>query len=287
MTVSYVFPGQGSHRPGMGRELFARYPHLVHQADRLLGYSIVELCLESSNERLTDTRFTQSAMYVVGALSYVDRVRETGTVPDVVAGHSLGEYVALFAAGAFDFLTGLELVRRRAELMAAAGPGAMAAVIGLDADAVALALQRGRLSDVDIANYNAPTQVVISGGRDDVRTAGELLAPEAVAVVPLNVSGAFHSRHMAAAAREFGVFLRRYRFAALRVPVIANTTAAPHTDAGLADELQRQLVAPVRWEETVRYLLDQPDPQIVEVGPGQVLTGLVNQVRDRVPQGRR
>jgi malonyl CoA-acyl carrier protein transacylase len=286
MTVSFVFPGQGSHRQGMGRDVFPRYPHLVRQADRLLGYSIVGLCLDSSTEQLTDTRFTQCALYVVTALSYVDKVRDTGTVPDMVAGHSLGEYVALFAAGAFDFLTGLELVRQRAELMAAAGPGAMAAVIGLEADAVALVLERARLSGIDIANYNAPTQVVISGRPDDVRAAADALRTEATAVVPLKVGGAFHSRYMAAAAQEFGAFLRRYRFAALKIPVIANTTAAAHTDAELAGELQRQLVAPVRWAETVRYLLDRPDPQIVEVGPGQVLTGLVNQVRDQVPQGR-
>jgi malonyl CoA-acyl carrier protein transacylase len=285
MAVSYVFSGQGSHQQGMGRDLFPRYPYLLSQADHLLGYSVSELCLNASTERLTDTRFTQCSMYVVCALSYVDQVRRNAIIPDLLAGHSLGEYTALFAAGAFDFLTGLEIVHRRATLMAEAGPGAMAAVIGLAEDEVRDALDRGRAHAVDVANLNTPTQVVISGRKQDMAAAVTLLKPVATAVVPLSVSGAFHSRHMASAAEQFGAYLAQFRFAALKIPVVANTTGRPHTDAELARELQRQVTSPVRWTDTVHHLLDHTD-EIREIGPGQVLTGLTRQItaqRDAAP----
>ncbi|WP_446038275.1 ACP S-malonyltransferase [Streptomyces sp. SID1121] len=283
MTLVHLFPGQGAHRQGMGRDLFPRYPHLVRRADALLGYSVEELCLDAPADKLTDTRYTQCSLYVVGALGYLDQVRESGEVPDFVAGHSLGEYVALFAAGAFDFLTGLELVRHRAEAMAKAGPGAMAAVIGLTEEALREALREH--PEVDIANLNAPTQIVISGSAADVREASGSLGGRAEAVIPLKVSGAFHSRHMATAAEEFGTALRRFRLAPLRIPVVANTTARPHTDDRLADELRRQLTSPVRWTETVRFLLERPEPVLHEVGPGQVLTGLVRKIREAAPVG--
>ncbi|MFB6889487.1 ACP S-malonyltransferase [Kitasatospora sp. NPDC056327] len=285
MTLVHLFPGQGAHRQGMGRELFPRYPHLVRRADALLGYSIEELCLDAPADRLTDTRYTQCSLYVVGALGYLDLVRESGRVPDYVAGHSLGEYVALFAAGAFDFLTGLELVRHRAEAMAKAAPGAMAAVIGLPEDDVREALEHGGHHEVDIANLNAPVQIVVSGPEEDVRAACRTLAGPAEAVIPLKVGGAFHSRRMAGAAEEFGAALAGYRLAPLRIPVVANTTARPHTDHGLAAELRAQLTAPVRWTESIRFLLERPDPEFHEVGPGQVLTGLVRKIREAAPVG--
>ncbi|MFE0801580.1 ACP S-malonyltransferase [Streptomyces sp. NPDC096094] len=279
MTVIHVFPGQGAHRVGMGRQLFESYPHLVRQADAVLGYSIEELCLAGPEERLSDTRYTQCAMYVVGSLSYVDRVRTTGRLPDLLAGHSLGEYVALFAAGAFDFVTGVELVAERAAAMADAGPGAMAAVLGITADRVREILARGGAPEVDIANLNAPEQTVVSGPPGAVAEAMTLFGEETRAVVPLKVSGAFHARQMAPAAARFERFLRGYRFAPLRIPVISNATARPYDDTETAALLVRQLTSPVRWTESVEYLLDQPEPEFHELGPGQVLTGLIAQIR--------
>lgn len=279
MTVIHVFPGQGAHRVGMGKELFRGYPHLVRQADAVLGYSIEELCLHGPGERLSDTRYTQCAMYTVGALSYVDRIRATGELPDCVAGHSLGEYVALFAAGAFDFVTGLELVAKRASLMAETGPGAMAAVLGITADRVREVLAGDGAPQVDIANLNAPEQTVVSGLPDDIAVAVELLKRETKAVVPLKVSGAFHAWPMAPAAREFEEFLAGYRLAPLRIPVISNTTARPYTDDEAAELLVRQLTNPVRWTESIGFLLDLPEPEFHELGPGQVLTGLISQIR--------
>jgi malonyl CoA-acyl carrier protein transacylase len=280
VTVVHMFPGQGSHRVGMGRQLLAAYPNLVRQADSVLGYSVTELCLEGPPERLSDTRFTQCALYVVDALSYIDTVRTSGAIPDVLAGHSLGEYAALFAAGVYDFRTGLEIVARRATLMADAGPGAMAAVIGLDEERVRDVLERAG-GAVDIANLNAPDQIVISGRAADVQTVTPELSQLATAVVALKVSGAFHSRHMAAAASEFDRFLARHVLARLKIPVIANATALPYRQDDIAGTLCRQLTQPVRWSETVEYFLSRPAPELHEIGPGTVLTGLTKRIRAR------
>ncbi|GAA2311707.1 ACP S-malonyltransferase [Streptomyces violaceusniger] len=284
MTVIHVFPGQGAHRVGMGKELFASYPHLVRQADAVLGYSIDELCLRGPESRLSDTRYTQCAMYTVGALAYIDRIRTTGELPDYVAGHSLGEYVALFAAGAFDFVTGVELVAKRAALMADVGPGAMAAVLGITADQVRAVLARDGGPQVDIANLNAPEQTVVSGPPEDIAAAVSLLKAETRgAVVPLKVSGAFHAWPMAPAAKEFERFLAGYRFAPLRIPVVSNATARLYEDAEIEALLVRQLTSPVRWTESVGFLLDQPEPEFHELGPGQVLTGLISEIRAKRP----
>lgn len=277
MTLIHMFPGQGSHRPGIGRDLFPAFPHLVRQADSVLGRPITDLCLHSSAAELTDTRNTQTAMYVVNALSYLQAVRETGQVPDAVIGHSLGEYVALFAAGTFDFLTGLEIVARRGELMAMAPAGAMAAVMGADEEQVREVLTK-HAPEVDVANLNAPGQIVVSGPQEELVKLRDLFGEKAKAVVPLKVGGAFHSRYMADAAAEFGTFLAQYRLAAPRIEVISNATARPYGAQDPAELLTRQIASPVRWTESVTYLLEQPDPEFREIGPGQVLTGLVSHI---------
>ncbi|MEV6123260.1 ACP S-malonyltransferase [Streptomyces sp. NPDC052077] len=282
MTLIHVFPGQGSHRPGIGRDLFPKFPHLVRQADSVLGRSLADLCLNASPRELTDTRNTQTAMYAVSALAYLDTVRETGLVPDVVAGHSLGEYVALFAAGTFDFLTGLEIVLRRGELMARAPEGGMAAVMGVDEGRIREILAE-RAPEVDVANLNAPDQTVVSGPREEIARLREVFGGEAGAVVPLNVGGAFHSRRMAGAAAEFGGFLAQYRLAPPRIEVIANVTALPYGGDDPATLLTRQITAPVRWSDSVAHLLERPGPEFREVGPGRVLTGLIARIKARHP----
>lgn len=281
LMVAYLFPGQGAQKKGMGKELFAQFPELTAQADALLGYSIRTLCVDDPQSQLEQTLYTQPALYVVNALSFLADRASGGPTPSFAAGHSLGEYVALFAAGMVDFATGLRLVQQRALLMSRARDGAMAAVIGLDAVAIRAALAGGGFTNVDLANLNSPSQIVISGARAEVLAARPVL--EAVAgcrmVLPLAVSGAFHSRLMAQARSEFEGFLADFKFAAAAFPVISNVTARPYTPESAAALLASQITDPVNWIDSVRYLWGRGVTEFRECGPGKVLTGLVNKIQ--------
>ncbi|MFD9206926.1 ACP S-malonyltransferase [Streptomyces sioyaensis] len=282
MTRIFVFPGHGSQRVGIGQDLFARYPDLVREADSVLGYSVEDLCLRGPAERLSDNRFTQPAMYVVGALSYLDRVADGGRLPDAVAGHSLGEYVALFAAGTFDFRTGLELVSRRAELMNAEPTGAVIAVIGLAPRRIRELLDLHGFRAVDFSGLNSPEQTALAGPREELSKAAEVLGEEAEAVFWISRTSASHSRYGEPAAREFREVLASYALRTPQFPVISNVTAQPYGAADeIADLLVRQLTHPVRWTETVQYLSALPAPEFHEIGPGTVLTGLIRTIRER------
>ncbi len=277
-----LFPGQGSQKKGMGGEVFDCFPELVAQADERLGYSIVELCLTDPRQQLNQTRYTQPALFVVSVLTYLHRLTQTGKRPDYVAGHSLGEYGALFAAGVFDFATGVALVERRASLMAEAGGGAMAAIIGLKPQAIRQVLDDQGLGSIDIANFNAPTQTVISGPKADLPTAQTHLENAgATMVVPLPVSAAFHSRYMADARHAYAGFLETITFHEPRLPVLSNVTARPYHASEIRALLARQITEPVRWTECIQWLLSQEEeePEFSEVGPGNVLTGLVRRIR--------
>ncbi|WP_405602993.1 ACP S-malonyltransferase [Streptomyces sp. NBC_01410] len=280
MTRIYVFPGHGSQSVGIGQDLFARYPDLVREADSVLGYSIEELCLRGPAERLSDNRFTQPAMYVVGALSYLDHVADSGHLPDVVAGHSLGEYVALFAAGVFDFRTGLEIVDRRAELMNAEATGAVIAVIGLHPRRIRELLDLHSCTAVDFSGLNSPEQTALSGPREELSHAAEILGREAEAVFWISRTSASHSRYLEPAARKFRDALASYPLRTPQFPVLSNVTAQPYEGADqIADMLVRQLTHPVRWTEIVQYLAAYPAPEFREIGPGTVLTGLIRTIR--------
>ncbi|MBM0276216.1 ACP S-malonyltransferase [Micromonospora sp. STR1s_6] len=264
----------------MGAGLFEEFAELTAEADRILGYSVAELCTADPHGRLGQTQFTQPALYVVNALCHLHRLTTTGRAPDYVAGHSVGEYNALFAAGVFDFGAGLRLVARRGELMGLARGGGMAAVLGLPADEVAAALAAAGLDSVDLANLNTHTQIVLSGLRADIERAGPILkAAGARGYTMLNVSGAFHSRYMREAADSFTETLSAVPMSPPRIPVIANVTARPYPAGEVASLLARQITAPVRWTETVRHLLDLGVTDIEQVGPGKVLTGLVRAIR--------
>lgn len=283
--IAFVFPGQGSQKKGMGQGLFdevREYAQIEQDVDALLGYSMRQLCLEDPGDKLKDTRYTQPALYVVNAL-HTKKALADGARPQWLAGHSLGEYNALLAAGAFDFLTGLRLVQKRGELMAQARGGGMAAVIGLGVDAIAGTLADNGLVAIDVANFNSPSQTVISGPVDDIQRAGPLLqAAGARMCMPLPVSAAFHSRYMADAAREFEAFLAPIPFAALRTPVVANVTAQPYpAEGGDAAKalLVGQITGSVRWVDSVRFLLGQGVDRFDEMGPGNVLGRLVQQIR--------
>ncbi|WP_344386305.1 ACP S-malonyltransferase, partial [Streptomyces thermolineatus] len=268
---AWLFAGQGAQRAGMGEELFDRFPEYVAAADRVLGESVRALCLDDPDGRLNRTRWTQPALYVVNALACAEALAE-GPGPDVLAGHSLGEYNALLAAGCFDFETGLRIVRRRGELMGEADGGAMLAVVGLAPDAVRALLDRCGAADVDLANLNTATQVVVSGpagAMEAVRAA--VRATPGARCVPLAASGAFHSRHMRPAQERFAVFLSTVEFRPPRIPVIANVTGRPYPADGVPDLLARQIAAPVRWHETLRELVRRGVTEAREFGPRPVL----------------
>jgi malonyl CoA-acyl carrier protein transacylase len=281
---TYLFPGQGSQHIGMGAALFDAFPDITATADAILGYSIKQLCLSDTERQLGKTQFTQPALFVVNALTYRHRLQEGGAA-DFVAGHSLGEYNALESAGVITFEDGLQLVKKRGELMSQAPEGAMAAVIGIDAGRVAAILREHGLEAIDIANYNSHNQTILSGLKADIGDAQKLFEDNQAMYMPLNVSGAFHSRYMQAARTEFADFLQGFRFQAPRLPVVANVDARPYATDHIATNLANQLTHSVRWLDSIHYLLDQGVTEFIELGPGEVLSKLVRSIRSKyVPQ---
>lgn len=278
MTIAWIYPGQGSQAVGMGKDLRdweGAAPKLALAYD-LLGWDPLGL----PEEQIHQTRYTQPALFTVSAL-LTDYCYAQGKAPTCTAGHSLGEYSALYAAGVFDFETGLRLVALRGRLMDAAGEedqgdrahtGGMAAVIGFDRAKLEHLCEL--IPDVAIANDNSPDQVVITGQVEAVQTVcGQLQAKRAVL---LKVSGAFHSRFMQAAADEFAQALEPIAFQPPRVPVYSNCTATASRDPQvLKQALLAQMTAPVRWRETVLQMAADGIQQVWEIGPGNVLTGLV------------
>ena len=276
MAIAWVFPGQGSQKLGMAagvlelpgaRERFA-------EASDLLGRDLLAICDGSAkgpDADLNSTGNTQPALYVLESL-LVDGLRAQGRTADLVAGHSLGELVALYAAGVFDFATGMRLIQTRSALMAEAGGGAMTAVMGFDrAELEALVAAH---PDVVIANDNSSTQVVLSGMPEAVaQVSGALQCKRAI---PLAVSGAFHSPFMAGPAARFAATLDSVAFADAAIPVLSNTDPSPQRDgAALKERLRNQMTTGVRWRETMDALSAAGIDTAVEIGPGNVLSGLI------------
>lgn len=265
----WVFPGQGSQTVGMGSDLADVAKDKFAEADDVLGWSVLGLC-QSDEAKLADTLYTQPCLYVIECI-LADLLKAKRMQPDLVAGHSLGEYSALYTAGVFNFVAGLRLVKRRAELMAQAADGAMAALMGFNRDELddKLATTEG----VVLANDNNPGQVVISGTPEAVETV--MTGIKAKRAVKLNVSGAFHSPLMAPAAHEFDQILTDLPFKTATIPVLSNVDPTPSTDGDrLKQRLMQQMTGSVRWREISLSLPDQAVETVVEVGPGKVLAGL-------------
>lgn len=279
---TYVFPGQGSQSLGMGGDLFDRFSDLTARASSILGYSIKELCLNDPYEQLTLTQYSQPAIFTVNAFSYFNKRNESGAKPLFVAGHSLGEYNALLAADVFDFETGLKLVKKRGELMSKAEDGAMTAVIGLSEDMIKQNLIKNFLNEVSIANYNTNTQIVISGKKQEIEAAQTILEKAGASlIIPLKVSGAFHSPLMKAAQIAFENFLQETSLSIPTIPVIANISARPYPQCTqhISNYLSQQIIQPVFWTQTIHYLLEQGETEFEEIGPGNILTGLIRRIR--------
>lgn len=289
--TAFLFPGQGAQTPGMGADLYDAHPEaraVFDEADSVLGFSLTDLMFGDDADALVPTEVTQPALYTHSqAANAVLAAR--GLRPALAAGHSLGEWSALAAVGAVTFADGLRAVRRRGELMAQAGdvrPGAMSAVLGLDAAPLEEVCQRateGGEGEVVPANYNDPGQIVISGDAPAVERAGRL-AEEAGArrVVPLPVSGAFHSPLMAFARDGLAETLAALDLAEPSCPVVLNVTAEPSSDPDeIRQRLLEQLTSPVRWAQSVRRMADAGADRFVEVGTGRVLSGLVKKTLGR------
>jgi malonyl CoA-acyl carrier protein transacylase len=277
--LAYLFPGQGSQAKGMGKDLFKRFPEYTAQADNILGYSIEHLCTQDPDQLLNNTRYTQPALYVVNALTYLKTVLDTGQKPDYVAGHSLGEYNALFAAEVFDFTTGLILVKKRGELMNEAKAGGMLAVLGLNVLELTQALASNNLQTVTIANYNSYKQLVLSGLAVDISKAEKVLESMPKArVIPLAVSGAFHSGSMLEAQQLFSVFLEQFEFSVPRIPIISNINATLYHPAVIKQNLCYQITHAVEWTKTIEFLQSKTNIIFKEIGPGTVLSGLLRRI---------
>ncbi len=278
MAKIFVFPGQGTQVLGMGKDLFDQFTFLIKQADQVLGYSVKQLCLEDPDKKLNNTEYTQPAVYIVNALIYLKKVQTSGK-PDFMAGHSLGEYNALFASEVFSFADGLKLVQKRGAIMANVQGGGMAAVIGMTPEKIKEVLKTSGFESIDIANYNSPGQTVVSGPKDDISKAKPVFEKAGAKLFhPLVVSGAFHSRYMKPAMEEFGKFLDQFTFSTPKIPVIANYTAKTYENNEIKENLRLQISNPVRWVETVQLLKRQPNPEFEEIGIGNVLRKLINQI---------
>jgi [acyl-carrier-protein] S-malonyltransferase len=286
--VTFQFPGQGSQRVGMGKDLCARSPAaaaVFAQADQALGFPLSRLCFEGPLEVLNDTANTQPAILTT-SVAALRALEEYLGEPAFVAGHSLGEFGALVAAGTLTFEEALLLVRKRGQLMKRAGehtPGGMAAVIGLEASQVDECCARARETSggyVGIANDNCPGQIVISGDEQTLQAGIEAMeAAGARKVVRLAVSIAAHSPLMAEAAAAFRWALEKITIRPPKVPFVANATAGPLTDPEqIRVALWRQLTCPVYWTDSVRWIIRQGVTHFVEVGPGEVLSGLLRRI---------
>jgi len=286
--IAHVFPGQGSQSVGMGYKLYQSSPkarEVFQEADEALQFPISRLCFEGPEDELRQTINAQPAIMTV-SIACLRAASEVNHIisPSFVAGHSLGEYTALVAANVLGFADAIRLVRERGRLMQKAGeikPGGMAAVIGLDeATLKEICCESG----AEIANFNCSAQIVISGSKEALARAMELAKTrDARRVIPLQVSGAFHSTLMQPTIEGLSEAISQINFRTPEIPIVVNSTAQPVTTAeGVKEELLRQLCNCVQWQPSVEYMVGEGISTFIEIGPGQVLSGLIKRISDKV-----
>lgn len=292
MATAWLFPGQGTQAVGMGRALYLASPAAracFDEADRALGFGLTKLCFEGPEDELTLTKHAQPAILTasVAALRALREARPELAPPAFAAGHSLGEYSALVAAGALRFEDAVRIVHLRGKAMQDAvpeGQGGMAAILGGEPEQVSALCAEAALGDVlSPANFNSPGQIVISGSAAAVARAVELAPSKKLKAIPLKVSAPFHSALMAPAARAVEAALAKVTIAPLAFPVVANIDGRPNSDpTRVAELLVRQVDGPVRWQESVACMAEAGVTAALEIGPGKVLAGLVKRIDKRI-----
>lgn len=278
--IAFLFPGQGSQAVGMGKDLYDNFEsakQVFDEADKVLGKSVTTLCFEGPDEALKQTVNTQPCIVTMSIAALAALRSQIDIKPDYVAGHSLGEYCAMYAANVMSLETTLKAIQKRADLMGATKGGAMAAVLNAPEGALEEALKEAsQIGYVDVANYNSPAQVVITGDEAAVAKAGELiLAKGARRVVPLAVSGAFHSKFMENAGHEFENFVSTLDLNNAEIPVVTNVDAEPTTQgADFRVKMPKQIYSSVHWTQTIQKMASDGVEIFIEIGPGKVLAGL-------------
>ena len=286
--IAFIFPGQGAQVVGMGKDLYDNYGEakkVFDIANNVLGKSITKLCFEGPEEDLKQTINTQPSIVTMSIAALEAFKSQLKITPSFTAGHSLGEYCAMYCSGVMDLETTIKAIQKRAELMSQVKGGTMAAVLNAPAGSIEKALEEAsKIGYVDVANYNSPVQVVLTGEENAVSKTGELLLEAgAKRVVPLAVSGAFHSKFLEGASKEFAEFVSGLDLSSASVPVVTNVDgAATISSEDFRSKMPRQICSSVHWTQTIENMIQNGVDTFVEIGPGKVLAGLNKKISSEI-----